>query len=52
LESTLDADHEDHLQHWLGVQLGKQFVERVKKCSLPLNALLAGENVGCSLDGL
>jgi hypothetical protein len=51
-ESTMDADHQDHLQIWLGVELGEWFAKRIEKCGLALNASLTGKNVGCSLDGL
>ena len=48
----LDANHENHLQVWLVVEHGKQFVERIKKGGLPLNAAFTSEDAGCNLNGL
>ena len=53
LQGTLDADHEDHLQVWLGAWLGEQLAEGIKKGGLPaLDALLASKDAGCHLHGL
>jgi hypothetical protein len=53
LQSTLDPDHEDCSEVWLGVEFGEPFAERIKKDHLMRNnALCTCEHVWCSFGSL